>query len=71
MIGFMLTMVGMLKLLCGQTAEFHHDHRSDRNTVIVCFALFCYKIFDNLCNHTASAVRAVIGGDVYDYRLQL
>ena len=49
-----------LKFFCEKTYEFHHDHRSDRNTDIVFLALIVYKILDDLGNHSLVSVRAVI-----------
>ena len=64
MIGFMLTIVGIFNFFVVRQAELHHDHRSDCYAMIIVSYLLCDKILDNLCNHTASSVGAVICGHV-------
>ena len=72
MIGFMLTMVGMPSFFVVRQHEFHHDHRSDGYTVDrSVLPSFVTRSSITFVTIPLAAVGTVVGGDVYDYRLQL
>ena len=52
-----------LKLLGKEANKLHHDHGADGNANVI-FLSLSHKVLDGLGNHSASAVRTVIRGNV-------